>query len=151
MSPILVRPVREQFEHDRVIRVLQARYKRKFEVVINPGAGTERVGRVSARSPCYPDLVLYSQERGRRLQGTVEVETGESVNTLEAMAEWGPFSRLRAALSPVRAAQLARYRPPPLRRTSDCRHRNLDLSHGRRPGALHHGAIASLSPRPAKR
>jgi hypothetical protein len=24
------------------------------------------------------------------------VETGESVNTLEAMAEWGPFSRLRA-------------------------------------------------------
>jgi hypothetical protein len=41
--------------------------------------------------------VLYSQERSRKVQGTVEVETTESVNTLEAMAEWGPFSRLRAA------------------------------------------------------
>ena len=37
MSPILVRPVREQLEHDRVIRLLQAKYKRKFEVAINPG------------------------------------------------------------------------------------------------------------------
>jgi hypothetical protein len=40
--------------------------------------------------------VLFGQERGHRLQGTVEVETGESVNSLEAMAQWGPFSRLRA-------------------------------------------------------
>jgi hypothetical protein len=95
VSPILVRPVREQFEHDRVIRLLQARYKRKFEVVINPGAeqnASVAVGELTM----YPDLVLFSQERGRRLQGTIEVETGESVNTLEAMAEWGPFSRLRA-------------------------------------------------------
>ena len=37
MSPILVRPVREQLEHDRVIRLLQAKYKRKFDVAINPG------------------------------------------------------------------------------------------------------------------
>ena len=37
LSPILVRPVREQLEHDRVIRLLQAKYKRKFEVAINPG------------------------------------------------------------------------------------------------------------------
>ena len=34
MSPILTRPVREQLEHDRVIRLLQARYKRKNEVII---------------------------------------------------------------------------------------------------------------------
>jgi len=96
VSPILVRPVREQFEHDRVIRVLQARYKRKYEVVMNPGA--EQNASVSVGdNAMYPDLVLYSVERGRKLQGTVEVETGESVNTLEAMAEWGPFSRLRAA------------------------------------------------------
>ena len=46
----------------------------------------------------YPDLVLYSPERGRKLQGTVEVETGESVNTLEAMAEWGPVRPLARAL-----------------------------------------------------
>jgi hypothetical protein len=95
VSPILVRPVREQFEHDRVIRLLQARYKRKFDVVINPGAeqnASVPVGQLTM----YPDLVLFSQERSRRLQGTIEVETGESVNTLEAMAQWGPFSRLRA-------------------------------------------------------
>ena len=96
MSPILVRPVREQFEHDRVIRILQARYKRKYEVVINPGA--EQNASVSAGDlPLYPDLVLFSAERGKKLQATVEVETTESINTLEAMAEWGPFSRLRSA------------------------------------------------------
>jgi hypothetical protein len=95
VSPILVRPVREQFEHDRVIRVLQARYKRKYEVVINPGP--EQNASVSVGdNAMYPDLVIYSTERGRKLQATVEVETSESVNTLEAMAEWGPFSRLRA-------------------------------------------------------
>ncbi len=95
MSPILVRPVREQFEHDRVIRVLQQRYRRKYEVAINPGA--EQNASVDiGENPMYPDLVLFSQERGRKLQGTVEVETGESINTLEAMAEWAPFSRLRA-------------------------------------------------------
>jgi hypothetical protein len=96
VSPILVRPVREQFEHDRVIRVLQARYKRKFEVVINPGA-EQNASITVGDNAMYPDLVLYGTERGRKLLATVEVETGESVNTLEAMAEWGQFSRLRAA------------------------------------------------------
>jgi hypothetical protein len=96
VSPILVRPVREQFEHDRVIRVLQAKYKRKYEVAINPGA--EQNASVGVGDlVMYPDLVLFSQERSRKMQGTIEVETTESVNTLEAMAEWGPFSRLRAA------------------------------------------------------
>lgn len=95
MSPILVRPVREQFEHDRVIRVLHARYRRKFEVVINPGSEQNApVG--GANSSLYPDVILYSPQRGRRLQATIEVETTESVNTLEALAEWGPYSRLRA-------------------------------------------------------
>jgi hypothetical protein len=95
VSPILVRPVREQFEHDRVIRVLQARYRRKYEVAINPGS-EQNAGVPVGDNQMYPDLVLFSQERGRKIQGTIEVETGESVNTLEAMAEWGPFSRLRA-------------------------------------------------------
>ena len=95
MSPILVRPVREQFEHDRVIRVLQARYKRKYEVAINPGSEQNASVEIGAIA-MHPDLLLFGQERGRRLQGTVEVETGESINTLEAMAEWAPFSRLRA-------------------------------------------------------
>lgn len=95
VSPILVRPVREQFEHDRVIRVLQARYKRKHEVVVNPGSEQNASVEVGAIA-MYPDLLLFSQERGRKLQGTVEVETTESINTLEAMAEWAQFSRLRA-------------------------------------------------------
>jgi hypothetical protein len=95
VSPILVRPVREQFEHDRIIRLLQARYKRKFDVAINPGS-EQNASVTSGDLAVYPDLVLYSQERGRRLQGTIEVETSESVTTLEAMAEWGPFGRLRA-------------------------------------------------------
>ena len=93
MSPILVRPVREQLEHDRVIRLLQAKYKRKFDVAINPG--NEQSAPVGAGpSPWYPDLVL--QERGRKLVGVVEVETAESVNNLEAMSQWVAFGKLRA-------------------------------------------------------
>jgi len=37
LSPILVRPVREQLEHDRVIRLLQAKLKRKHDVAMNVG------------------------------------------------------------------------------------------------------------------
>lgn len=93
--PILVRPVREQLEHDRIIRLLQAKYKRKHEVAIN--VGTEQTAPVeSGTAQVFPDLVLYGTERSRKLQGTVEVETGESVNSLEALAQWAPFSRLRA-------------------------------------------------------
>ena len=94
MSPILVRPVREQLEHDRVIRLLQAKFKRKHDVAIN--VGEERVAPVKvANGAFYPDLVLNDAERGRRLEGIVEVETGESVNHLEAMSEWATFGRAR--------------------------------------------------------
>ncbi len=97
MSPILVRPVREQLEHDRVIRLLQAKYKRKFEVAINPGnEQTMPVGGNGA-APWFPDLVLQSQERARKLLGIVEVETTESVNHLEAMSQWVAFSKFKAA------------------------------------------------------
>jgi hypothetical protein len=96
LSPILVRPVREQLEHDRIIRLLQARYRRRYEAGINPGS--EQVVAVgTGASALYPDLVLMSVERGRRLEVVVEVETGESVNHLEALAEWSPFSKVRAA------------------------------------------------------
>jgi len=96
VSPILVRPVREQLEHDRVIRLLQTRYRRKYDAAINPGS--EQLAPVSGgNGPLYPDLVLFSPERGRRLQAVVEVETGESVNHLEALAEWTNFGRLRAS------------------------------------------------------
>ena len=85
--------MREQLEHDRVIRLLQAKYKRKFEVAINPGnEQTAPVG--PAESPWYPDLVLLASERTRKLVGVVEVETSESINHLEAMSQWKTFSSL---------------------------------------------------------
>jgi hypothetical protein len=86
--------VREQLEHDRVIRLLQAKYKRKFDVAINPGnEQTAPVGPVNA--PWYPDLVLQSGERTKKLLGVVEVETAESLNNLEAMSQWATFAKLR--------------------------------------------------------
>jgi hypothetical protein len=44
----------------------------------------------------FPDLVLTTTDRGRRLMGTVEVETAESVNHLEAMAQWAHLGRAKA-------------------------------------------------------
>ena len=95
MSPILVRPVREQLEHDRVIRLLQVKLKRKHDVATNIGEDQTvpvRIGQVQI----FPDLVLTSTDSGRKLMGTVEVETAESVNHLEAMAQWAHLGRARA-------------------------------------------------------
>ncbi len=95
MSPILVRPVREQLEHDRVIRLLQQDLqKKKVEVGINPGY-EQNAGVGSGTRKEYPDAVVYSLEKGRRLVAVVEVETGESVNDLEAKAQWAHLAKLR--------------------------------------------------------
>lgn len=94
MSPILVRPVREQLEHDRVIRLLQAKSRRKYEAGINPGA-QQNVPYGSGPTALYPDIVLASLDRGRKVQAIIEVETGESVNHLEALSQWAGFARLR--------------------------------------------------------
>ncbi len=96
MSPILVRPVREQLEHDRIIRLLHSKSRRKYDAGMNPGA-EQNVPVVLGLNALYPDLVLHSQERGRRLEVIIEVETGESVNHLEALAEWTHFSKVKAA------------------------------------------------------
>jgi hypothetical protein len=94
VSPILTRPVREQLEHDRVIRLLQARYKRKTEVIINPGS--EKNQSVTVENlVVFPDVLIFA-EGGKKLVGTVEVETGESVNPLEARADWARFAKLKA-------------------------------------------------------
>jgi len=95
VSPILVRPVREQLEHDRVIRLLQVKLKKRQEVVTNIGNDQTvpvKIGQVQI----YPDLVLTASDRGKKLLGTVEVETAESVNHLEAMAQWAHLGRARA-------------------------------------------------------
>jgi len=96
VSPILVRPVREQLEHDRIIRQLQAKFRRKYEAGINPGAEQNSPVSGAGPAPMFPDVVLLSPDRGHRLQGVIEVETGESVNHLEALAEWAHFSKARA-------------------------------------------------------
>ncbi len=91
MSPIMVRPVREQLEHDRLIRFLLNKYNRKFEVLSNVGdehAAAIKIGTATF----FPDLVLTD---GKKVGGLVEIETGESVNNLEAMAQWVHFSHAR--------------------------------------------------------
>jgi hypothetical protein len=96
LSPILVRPVREQLEHDRIIRMLQAKFRRKYEAGMNPGAEQNMPVGVGPGA-LFPDLVLLSPDRGRKLQIIVEIETGESVNHLEALAQWAHYGRIRAA------------------------------------------------------
>jgi hypothetical protein len=92
VSPILVRPVREQLEHDRLIRfLLLNKYKRRYEAAGN--TGDERIASVKVGSAIlFPDIVLTE---GKKVAGVVEVETGESVNNLEALAEWVHFSKAR--------------------------------------------------------
>lgn len=95
MSPILLRPVREQLEHDRIIRLLQAKWKRKYQVGMNVGAETSAaIG--SGTSPAYPDLILTAAG-ARKPEILIEVETAESVNKMEAMFEWGRFAQERAS------------------------------------------------------
>src|SRR4051812_19625271 len=94
VSPILVRPVREQLEHDRIIRLLPARYRRRFEVGINPGLEQNApVG--TGLKAVYPDAVMYAGDKGRKVLGVAEVETVESVNHLEAMSQWASLGRLK--------------------------------------------------------
>ena len=96
MSPILVRPVREQLEHDRLIRLLQTKFRRKYDAGMNPGIEQNAPVGIGP-SALYPDLVLLSADRGRKLQVVIEIETGESVNHLEALAQWAHLGKLRAA------------------------------------------------------
>jgi hypothetical protein len=110
VSPILIRPLREQLEHDRIIRLLQAKWKRKHDVEVN--LGDDRLASVKiGPMVLFPDLVITAHDTPRRLQGVVEVETGESVNNMEAMAQWAHFGKARAPFYlyvPVGAVEIAR-------------------------------------------
>jgi hypothetical protein len=92
----LVRPVREQLEHDRIIRLLHGKFRRKYEAGMNPG-NEQNAPVGTGPAALFPDLVLSSQDRGHKLQVIVEIETGESVNHLEALAQWAHYGRVRAA------------------------------------------------------
>jgi hypothetical protein len=93
---IFVRPVREQVEHDRVIRFLQTRWRRRFAVEVN--TGEERAASIRLReTQLYPDLILTPTDGGKNAKphAIVEVETGESVNHLEALSQWVTFSKAK--------------------------------------------------------
>jgi hypothetical protein len=110
VSPILVRPVREQLEHDRVIRLLQVRLKRRHDVTANIGEDQSVPVKIG-QMVIFPDLVLTSTDRGRKLMGTVEVETSESVNHLEARAQWAHLGRAKAPFHlyvPAGSVEIAR-------------------------------------------
>ena len=96
MTPILVRPVREQLEHDRVIRLLQQRWRRKYLATVNQGSETT-ASVVHGDATLYPDVVLAPLGKPNKPEIVVEVETGESVNHLEAMAQWTRLAQLKAA------------------------------------------------------
>ena len=121
MSPILVRPVREQLEHDRIIRLLQAKNRRKFDAGINPGHRAERRRRQRPVRALSRIWCCSSLDRGRRLQAIVEVETGESVNHLEALAEWAHFREAAGGISPVRPLDHGRCRSAAVRGQPDSR------------------------------
>ena len=89
---IFVRPVREQLEHDRLIRFLAAKYRKKFDVATNVGDEQAAPLKLGAAT-FFPDLILTTN---KKLMGVVEVETGESINNLEAMAQWNHFGQVRA-------------------------------------------------------
>ena len=107
--PILVRPVREQLEHDRIIRLLEAKWRRKFKVEANPG-DERNAGVKGPAGTVYPDLVL-TEEGGRKPKALIEVETSESVNHLEAMSQWANLAKARTSLLlfvPAGAVEAAR-------------------------------------------
>jgi hypothetical protein len=87
---IIFRAVREQLEHDRIIRLLQEKFRRHFDVDVNVGderGATFKMGTATY----YPDLILTSRQAPRRVVAVFEIETAESVNHLEAMAQWANF------------------------------------------------------------
>jgi hypothetical protein len=93
VSPIYIRPAREQAEHDRLIRFLQTKLAKKFEVVVN--VGDEQTAPVKLGANTYfPDLVLLTGTE-RKIAGLIEIETGESTNNLEALAQWQHFGRAK--------------------------------------------------------
>ena len=105
-----------------------------------PGQRADDACRGQDASPWYPDLVLQTADKNRKLAGVVEVETAESVNHLEAMSQWAAFAAPAGAVSPLSADRLDRQRPPLLHRHGDSGGGAVGLSVGRRSDSVHAGA-----------
>lgn len=107
MSPIYIRPAREQAEHDRLILFLEAQYGTKLDVLINKGDARDYALKIGPGT-FFPDLIL--QQAGK-LAAVIEIETGESTNNLEALAQWVHFGKAKAPFHlyvPVLAYDAAR-------------------------------------------
>lgn len=92
MSPIYIRPAREQAEHDRLTLFLEAKHGTTLDVLINKGDARDYALKIGTGT-FFPDLIL--QESGK-LVGVIEIETGESTNNLEALAQWVHFGKAKA-------------------------------------------------------
>ena len=95
MSPIYVRPAKEQFEHDRLIQFLEAQNKATVEVLTNKGDARDYALKIG-EGTYFPDLILQD---GKKLTGVIEIETGESTNNLEALAQWVHFGKAKVPFS----------------------------------------------------
>lgn len=107
MSPIYIRPAREQAEHDRLTVFLEAKYAKQYDVLINKGDARDYALKIGLGT-FFPDVIL--QEAGK-LAGVIEIETGESTNNLEALAQWVHFGKAKAPFHlyvPVLAYDAAR-------------------------------------------
>lgn len=93
---------------NRLIRHLQASYGRKHEVAANIDGIDPPTPVKIGQLTLYPDLVLTA---GKKLAGVIEIETGESVNNLEVMAQWVRFAKARVPFHlyvPVHGYEAAR-------------------------------------------
>lgn len=91
MSPIYIRPAREQAEHDRLTLFLEAKHGKKLDVLINKGDARDYALKIGTGT-YFPDLIL--QESGKPV-AVIEIETGESTNNLEALAQWVHFGKAK--------------------------------------------------------
>jgi len=95
VSPIYIRPAREQAEHDRLIGFLEAAHDKKYEVLTNKGDARDFALKVGTGT-YFPDLIL---QESKKPVGVIEIETGESTNKLEALAQWVHFGKSKVPFS----------------------------------------------------
>ena len=137
MSPILVRPVREQLEHDRLIRLLHAKFRRKYEAGMNPGDEQNAPGRRRSLRPLSRPRPAWRPTAGIACRPSWRWRPANRSITSRRSSQWAHFGRLRARVPPLRAGEHGRRRAPALRGQPHPRRRNLELSPRRRRAALH--------------
>ena len=97
MSPILVRPVREQLEHDRIIRLLQTKFRRQVRGRHQPRRRADLAGRRRAVAPSSRTWCSrpWSGAAGSRRSSRSKPANRSTIS--KRSPQWTHFSRLRAA------------------------------------------------------